>query len=85
MNAGKDLSTVSLNDVLPADLSNTTKEIHRLVIYFMLGTSVENAPISRFIDNKNNKKPQYPCGKVIQSAHHRGGYRPRISHGRSHL
>ena len=60
MNIGKDLSTVSLNDVLPSDLSNTTKKFLDWLSYFMLGTSVENAPISRFIDNKTNKPTTIP-------------------------
>ncbi len=60
MNIGRDLSTVSLNDILPADLSKTTKKLLDWLSYFLLGTSIENASISRFIDNKNNKPTAIP-------------------------
>lgn len=65
MNTGRDLSTVSINDVLPANLSNTTKRLIDWLSYFMLGTSVENASIARFIDNKNNKQTTIPHVKRI--------------------
>jgi phytoene dehydrogenase-like protein len=65
MNTGRDLSTVSINDVLPANLSNTTKRLIDWLSYFMLGTSVENASIARFIDNKNNKQTTIPHVKRV--------------------
>ena len=65
MNTGRDLSTVSINDVLPANLSNTTKRLIDWLSYFMLGTSVENASIARFIDNKNNKQTKIPHVKRL--------------------
>jgi len=55
LNTGKDLSTVSINDILPCDVSITTRRFLDWLSYFMVGTSMENAPISRFIDNKDHR------------------------------
>ncbi|MCJ7631844.1 FAD-dependent oxidoreductase, partial [Candidatus Bathyarchaeota archaeon] len=65
MSAGMDLSTVSINDVLPANLSNTAKRFIDWLSYFMLGTSAENASIARFVDNKNNKQTTIPHVKRV--------------------
>jgi phytoene dehydrogenase-like protein len=65
MNTGMDLSTVSINDVLPANLSNITKRFIDYLSYFMLGTSAENASIARFVDNKNNKQTTIPTVKGV--------------------
>ena len=60
LNAGKDLSTISLNDVLPDDISEITKKFLDWLSYFMVGTSMKNAPISRFIDNKDHMPSSIP-------------------------
>lgn len=60
LNTGKDPSTVSINDILPDDASITTKRFLDWLSYFMVGTSMENAPLSRFIDNKVHRPSSIP-------------------------
>ena len=52
LNAGKDFSSIPLSEILPASISVTTRRFLDWLCYFMVGTSIENAPISRFMDNK---------------------------------
>jgi all-trans-retinol 13,14-reductase len=52
LNAGKDFSSIPLSEILPASISVTTRRFLDWLCYFMVGTSIENAPISRFVDNK---------------------------------
>lgn len=60
LNTGKDLSKVPIVDILTDDVSITTKRFLDWLSYFMVGTSMENAPISRFIDNKDHKPSSIP-------------------------
>jgi len=60
LNTGKDLSTISINDIIPSDISITTRRFLDWLSYFMIGTSMENAPISRFIDNKSHRQSSIP-------------------------
>lgn len=60
LNTGKDLSTVSLSDIITGDISITTKRFLDWLSYFMVGTSMENAPVSRFIDNKDPRPSSIP-------------------------
>ncbi len=53
VNNGRDLSQVSVSEVLPSDISRKGKKFFDWLSYFMVGTSMENAPVSRFIDNKD--------------------------------
>lgn len=65
LSIGRDLSTVSISDMLPANLSITSKTFLDWISYFMVGTSMENTPISRFMDNKVHKQNSIPCvGKL---------------------
>jgi len=65
LNTGRDLSTVSMNDIIPSDISITTRRFLDWLSYFMVGTSMENAPISRFIDNKSHRPSSIPyVGKL---------------------
>ena len=52
LNAGKDFSNIPLSEILPNKVSITTRRFLDWLCYFMVGTSIDNAPISRFIDNK---------------------------------
>lgn len=52
LNAGKDFSNIPLSEILPEKVSITTRRFLDWLCYFMVGTSIDNAPISRFIDNK---------------------------------
>jgi all-trans-retinol 13,14-reductase len=52
LNAGKDFSNIPLSQILPDKVSITTRRFLDWLCYFMVGTSIDNAPISRFIDNK---------------------------------
>ena len=62
---GKDLSAVPISAILPAKLSAKGRRFLDWLSYFMLGTSAENAPVSRFIDNKNHKPNSIPyIGKI---------------------
>lgn len=56
LNTGKNLSDVSVENAAPQNLSQESKHFLNYLSYFMLGTSPKNAPISRFIDNKDHKK-----------------------------
>ncbi len=65
LSIGRDLSTVSISDILPANLSITSKTFLDWLSYFMVGTSMENAPVSRFIDNREHKPNSIPyVGKL---------------------
>ena len=55
LSIGKNLSDISIEDLTPQNLSQESKHFLDYLSYFMLGTSPINAPISRFIDNKNHK------------------------------
>jgi phytoene dehydrogenase-like protein len=52
LSVGKDLSRVSIADVVPRNLSRVTNSFLDYLSHFMLGTSVNDAPISRFVDRK---------------------------------
>ena len=52
LNSGKDFSNIPLSEILPNKVSITTRRFLDWLCYFMVGTSIDNAPISRFIDNK---------------------------------
>ncbi len=58
-NTGKDLSTTPINDIIPSNISDTSKRFINWLCYFTVGTSIENTPISRFIDNKTNKRGSF--------------------------
>ncbi|MCD6557654.1 MAG: NAD(P)/FAD-dependent oxidoreductase [Candidatus Aenigmarchaeota archaeon] len=60
LSMGKDLSAVSIADVLPSEISSTTRRFWDYLSYFMLGTSMKSAPVSRFIDNKCHKQDDKP-------------------------
>ncbi|MCK4734312.1 MAG: NAD(P)/FAD-dependent oxidoreductase, partial [Methanophagales archaeon] len=62
LNTGKDLSNVSMSDIIPSDISITSKRFLDWLSYFMVGTSMENAPVSRFIDNKSHMPSSIPYG-----------------------
>ncbi|OPY23638.1 MAG: hypothetical protein A4E27_01445 [Methanobacterium sp. PtaU1.Bin242] len=53
---GKDLSTVPLSDLLSSKISIKGKRFINWLCYFMVGTSIENTSVLRFIDNKTNKE-----------------------------
>jgi len=64
-NAGKDFSDITLSQILPNKVSITTRRFLDWLCYFMVGTSIENAPISRFVDNKTNNPRSVPyVGKL---------------------
>lgn len=56
LSIGRDLSSVSLADVVPKNISNDTSFFLDYLSHFMLGTSITNAPVSRFIDSKDYKQ-----------------------------
>ena len=60
LNTDKDLSMVPLSDILPSDSSVITKKFLDWLSYFMVGTPMEEAPISRFIDNRSHKPSSIP-------------------------
>ncbi|MBP7069075.1 MAG: NAD(P)/FAD-dependent oxidoreductase [Methanothrix sp.] len=65
LNSGKDFSNIPLSAVLPNALSSTTRRFLDWLCYFMVGTSADNAPISRFIDNKIHNTHSVPyVGKL---------------------
>ena len=65
LHSGKDFSNIPLSAVLPNDLSSTTRRFLDWLCYFMVGTSADNAPISRFIDNKIHNTHSVPyVGKL---------------------
>lgn len=55
LNAGKNLSNISLQELVPENVSSTTRRFLDWLCYFLVGTSMENTAISRFIDNKTHK------------------------------
>ena len=55
VNSGRDMTKVSIKDIMPGSLSHTAVAFLDYLSYFMLGTSPENAPVSRFIDRKEYK------------------------------
>jgi len=59
ISVGKDLSTVSLGELVPKGISHDTSCFVDYLSYFMLGTGPNNAPISRFIDRKEYKHDKY--------------------------
>jgi phytoene dehydrogenase-like protein len=64
-NAGKDFSNITLSEVLPDKVSMTTRRFLDWLCYFMVGTSIEHAPISRFVDNKTHHPRSIPyVGKI---------------------
>lgn len=56
LSIGKDLSNISIADVVPRNLSHGTNSFLDYLSHFMLGTSINNAPISRFVDRKEYKR-----------------------------
>jgi Phytoene dehydrogenase and related proteins len=58
--AGKDLSTIPLYEIIPTNISIRTNRFLEWLCYFMVGTSMKNTPISRFIDNKSHKPNSMP-------------------------
>ncbi len=60
LNAGKTSSTISMSDIVPDDISDTTRRFIDWLSYFLVGASMENAPLSRFIDNKDHKPSSIP-------------------------
>lgn len=65
LNAGKDFSNIPLSAILPDKVSITTRRFLDWLCYFMVGTSIDKAPISRFIDNKTHKPHVVPyVGKL---------------------
>lgn len=67
INTGADMTKVSIKDIMPKSLSPASVAFLDYLSYFMLGTSPENAPVSRFIDRKNYKteKPKEENGISI--------------------
>ncbi len=64
-NAGKDFSNITFSEVLPKKVSMTTRRFLDWLCYFMVGTSIEKAPISRFVDNKTHHSRSIPyVGKI---------------------
>ena len=64
-NSGKDFSNITLSQILPNKVSLTTRRFLDWLCYFMVGTSIENAPISRFVDNKTHHPRTVPyVGKL---------------------
>jgi len=55
VNSGRNMTKVSIKDIMPGSLSHTAVAFLDYLSYFMLGTSPENAPVSRFIDRKEYK------------------------------
>ncbi|MCK9151401.1 phytoene desaturase family protein [Methanobacterium alcaliphilum] len=55
LNAGKSLSDISMKELLPENISITTRRFVDWLCYFLVGTSIENTAVSRFIDNKTHK------------------------------
>lgn len=55
VNSGRDMTKVSIKDVMSPSLSKTAVAFLDYLSYFMLGTGPETAPVSRFIDRKEYK------------------------------
>jgi Phytoene dehydrogenase and related proteins len=47
--------------ILPANISVATRRFLDWIYYLMVGTSIENAPVLRFIDNKTHNPSPIPC------------------------
>jgi len=63
--SGKDISNITLSEVLPDRISLTTRRFLDWLCYFLVGASIENAPISRFVDNKTHHPRSIPSvGKI---------------------
>ena len=64
VNSGRDMTKVSIKDVMSPSLSKTAVAFLDYLSYFMLGTGPESAPVSRFIDRKEYKteKPKEENG-----------------------
>lgn len=56
LSTGKDLSTISIEDITPKNLTQNTMAFLEYLSYFMLGTSAKNAPLTRFLDRKEYKQ-----------------------------
>jgi all-trans-retinol 13,14-reductase len=64
-NKGKNFSNITLSEILPKKVSITTRRFLDFLCYFMVGTSIDNAPISRFVDNKTHHPRTIPyVGKI---------------------
>ena len=64
-NKGKNFSNITLSEILPKKVSITTRRFLDWLCYFMVGTSIDNAPISRFVDNKTHHPRTIPyVGKI---------------------
>ena len=62
---GRNFSTITLSEILPDKVSMRTRRFLDWLCYFMVGTSIENAPISRFVDNKTHHPRTIPyVGKI---------------------
>ena len=59
MNSGRDMTRVSIKDIMPGSISSTAVAFLDYLSYFMLGTGPENAPVSRFIDRKEYKTEKH--------------------------
>ena len=59
MNSGRDMTRVSIKDIMPGSISPTAVAFLDYLSYFMLGTGPENAPVSRFIDRKEYKTEKH--------------------------
>jgi len=59
MTIGKDLSKMPISEILPQNISDKSKRFMNWLCYFTVGTSIENTPVSRFIDNKTNKRNSF--------------------------
>lgn len=55
MTQGRDMTKVSIKDIMSPSLSPTAVAFMDYLSYFMLGTGPENAPVSRFVDRKSYK------------------------------
>jgi phytoene dehydrogenase-like protein len=55
ISTGADMTQISIQKIMPKNLSTISVAFLDYLSYFMLGTGPENAPVSRFIDRKNYK------------------------------
>jgi len=55
LNTGKNLNDISIQELVPDNISSTTRRFLDWLCYFLVGTSIENTAVSRFIDNKTHK------------------------------
>jgi len=56
LTVGTDLSAIPISELLPKNISINSFRLINWLCYFLAGTSVENTSVSRFIDNKSNKR-----------------------------